>query len=349
MKASVLRQFSQMPVLETVADPLCPKDGVIVEVKACGVCRSDHHSWVGADETVTLPHVMGHELAGIVVETGAEVSRISVGDRVTAPFILGCGQCPDCQAGHATICEAQDVIGFTRWGAFAEYISIPNADFNLVPLPESISFAAAAALGCRMTTAYRGLVDRGRLVAGETLIVHGCGGVGLSAIMIAKAIGAFIVAVDVNQQALQMARALGADMLINAQEHDDVGGVIREKTSGGGHVSIDALGITSTFHNSLQSLRKLGRHVQIGMPVGAHSTVALPLLDLIYSRQIQLAGSRGLSADGFAPLMQMIAAGQIDASKLISAEIALGDVGAALKQMDQFSGAGVSIITDFTR
>lgn len=349
MKASLLYQFSQPPVLQTVPYPKCTPDGVIVEVKACGVCRSDHHSWVGEDPSVSLPHVMGHELAGIIVETGAEVTTISVGDRVTAPFVLGCGQCPDCQAGHATICDRQDVIGFTLWGAFAEYIAIPNADFNLVHLPEAISFSSAAALGCRMTTAYRGLVDRGRLAAGETLVVHGCGGVGLSAIMIAKAMGAFVVAVDVNQQALHMAHSLGADMLIDAEACDDVGSAIRDKTSGGAHVSMDALGITSTFHNSLNSLRKLGRHVQIGMPVGAHRFVELPLLDLIYSRQLQLTGSRGLSADGFGPLIQMIEDGKINASSLISAEIALGDVGDALKRMDEFTGAGVSVITDFTQ
>ena len=235
------------------------------------------------------------------------------------------------------------------WGAFAEYISIPNADFNLVRLPDSMSFSSAAALGCRMTTAFRGLVDRGRLEKHETVVIHGCGGVGLSAIMISKAIGAEVIAVDVNEQALAMASSMGADRIINAEKQDNVGELVRDITSGGAHVSMDALGITATFNNSLRSLRKLGRHIQIGMPVGEHENVNLPLLELIYSRQLQICGSRGLSPNGFAPLIELIEAGKIDASSLVSKEISLGDVPAALKTMDGFSGSGVKVITNFSQ
>lgn len=349
VKASVVHQFSHPPVIETVDDPKCPSNGVVVEIKACGVCRSDYHGWVGRDPDIELPHVMGHELAGIVVEAGADVRHFSIGDNVTAPFVLGCGKCPDCTSDNATICDMQDVIGFTMWGAFAEYISIPNADFNLVRLPDSMSFSSAAALGCRMTTAFRGLVDRGRLEKHETVVIHGCGGVGLSAIMISKAIGAEVIAVDVNEQALAMASSMGADRIINAEKQDNVGELVRDITSGGAHVSMDALGITATFNNSLRSLRKLGRHIQIGMPVGEHENVNLPLLELIYSRQLQICGSRGLSPNGFAPLIELIEAGKIDTSSLVSKEISLGDVPAALKTMDGFSGSGVKVITNFSQ
>ena len=349
MKASVLREFSAPPQIETIDDPNCPADGVVIEIRACGVCRTDHHGWVGHHPAVKLPHVMGHELAGVIVETGADVSTFKTGDRVTAPFILGCGTCPDCTGGNATICETQSVIGFTRSGAFAEYIAIPQADFNLVQLPDAISFTAAAALGCRMTTAFRGLIDRGRLTKGETAVIHGCGGVGISAIMIAKAIGARAIAVDVNDKALELARQVGADDIINAGETEDVGGLVHELTSGGAHVSMDALGITATFQNSIRSLKKLGRHVQIGMPVDDHKIVDLPLYDLVYTRQLQLSGSRGLAADGFPPLIDLIVSGKIDASALVSAEINLSDVPEALANMNDFTSAGVSIITDFTR
>ena len=347
MKAALLHAFKKPPLITTVDDPICPPHGVIIEMQACGVCRSDHHAWSGQDPDVQLPHIMGHELAGIIVEIGAEVRHFQIGDRVTAPFILGCGTCPDCQSGKATICEDQKVIGFNIWGAFAEYIAISHADFNLVELPENIDFSAAAALGCRMTTAYRGLLDRANLSAGEIVAIHGCGGVGLSAIIVAKAIGAQIIAVDVNEKALALARDLGANICINAAQNDDVGALIREATKGGAHVSMDALGITTTFHNSLNSLRKLGRHVQIGMPLGAHQNVNLPLLELIYSRQLQISGSRGLSASSFTPLISLIKAGKIDASALITRKIALSDITSALTDMDGYSGAGVSIITDF--
>ena len=346
MKAALLTAFDTAPEITDVPDPECPRDGVIVAVRACGVCRSDHHAWKGADPDVELPHVMGHEFSGDVIAVGPECHGFSEGDRVTAPFILGCGTCPDCRGGEPTICNHQHVIGFSGWGAFAEQIAIPRADFNLVTLPEGVGYAAAAGMGCRVTTAFRGVVDRARIQPGEWLSIHGCGGVGLSAIMIGAALGARVLAVDVNPSALEAAREMGANVSLNATEHDDVGEAIRQATGGGAHVSIDALGVTTTFHNSLESLRKMGRHVQIGMPLGQHANPPIPLLDMIYSRQITLHGTRGIGAHRFASLFEMIAAGRIDPSRLITKEIALSGVAKALEEMNEFTGHGVTVITD---
>lgn len=348
MKAALLTAFDTAPEVVQVADPDCPRDGVVVAVRACGVCRSDHHAWKGADPDVALPHVMGHEFSGDVIAVGPECHGFATGDRVTAPFILGCGACPDCRGGEPTICNHQHVIGFTGWGAFAEQIAIPRADFNLVALPEGVGYAAAAGMGCRVTTAFRGVVDRAKIQPGEWLGVHGCGGVGLSAIMIGAALGARIVAVDVNPSALEAARVAGANVTLNANDHDDVGEALREATGGGAHVSVDALGVTATFHNSLRSLRKMGRHVQIGMPLGPHATPPLPLLELVYARQITLHGTRGIGAHRFASLFEMIAAGRIDPASLITKEIALSGVAQALKDMDEFTGHGVTVITDMS-
>ena len=344
MKAALMKKFRGPVPVTDVPDPDCPRDGVIVAVRACGVCRSDHHAWNGADPDVELPHVMGHEFAGDVVAIGPECHGFSVGDRVTAPFILGCGTCPDCRAGEATICNHQHVIGFSGWGAFAERIAIPRADFNLVRLPDAISYVAAAGMGCRVTTAFRGIVDRGDLQAGEWLAVHGCGGVGLSAIMIGAVLGAQIVAIDVNDSALELARELGANAVLNATGVNNVGAAVREITGGGAHVSIEALGITETFDNSLRSLRKLGRHVQIGMPLGRHEVPSLPLLELVYSRQITLHGSRGISANRFGALFGMAAGGRLDPGRLVTRTIALSELGSALEAMDTYKGAGVTVI-----
>ena len=261
-----------------------------------------------------------------------------------APFILGCGHCHDCRAGRPTICDGQQVIGFSYWGAFAEYVAIPHADFNLVPLPEAMSFETAAGMGCRVTTAWRALHDRAALEPGEWVAVHGCGGVGLSAIMIAAALGARVLGIDVSETALAMARRLGANAVVNAAQVNDVGGAVREVTGGGAHVSLDALGVQVTFANSLRSLRKLGRHVQIGMPVGPHAEVLLPLLELVYARQLTLHGMRGLGAAGFTPLMDMIAAGRLDLGALVTQHIALTQVETALRAMDGAQPAGVTII-----
>ena len=344
MKAALLERYDSAPALCDVDDPLCPPDGAIVAVKACGVCRSDHHAWKGMDADVVLPHVMGHEMAGEIVEVGAECRGFKIGDRVTAPFILGCGHCPDCRAGHPTICDHQQVIGFSFWGAFAELVAIPHADFNLVALPDALDYVDAAGMGCRVTTAWRGLVDRAQLAPGEWVAVHGSGGVGLSAVLIASALGARVLAVDVSEAALDMARAMGANAVLNVSGIANVGEAVRQITGGGAHVSIDGLGIAATFDNSLRSLRKLGRHVQIGMPVGAHEAVSLPLLELVYARQLTLLGMRGLGAAQFGPLMDMIAAGRLDVSPLVTRRIALSQVGAALSAMDGGQPAGVTVI-----
>ncbi len=348
MKAALLRDFGGEVGIETVPDPTCPRDGAVIKLEACGVCRSDHHAWVGADPDVALPHIMGHEFAGVVAEIGPDCTTFKQGDRVTAPFILGCGTCADCSAGQPTVCESQDVIGFTFWGAFAEYLAVPHADYNLVRIPEAVGFAEAAGMGCRVTTAWRALSDRGALRPGEWLAVHGSGGVGLSSVLLAKSMGAQVVAVDISDDALGKATALGADAVVNARS-GQAPEEIREITKGGAHVSVDALGIYDTFDASLKSLRKLGRHVQVGMPVGDHATVPLPLLDLVYARQLTLHGMRGLGAQGFPALFAKIEAGELDIAQLVTARLPLSGVTAALRAMDGAQQAGVAVITEFDR
>lgn len=346
MRAAVFREHGGPIAVEVVPDPECPTDGVVVEVRACGVCRSDHHAWMGADPDVTPPHVPGHEMAGVIVEASS-TSGWTVGERVTAPFILGCGQCVDCRGGEPTLCAHQHVMGFSGPGAFAEYVAVPHASFNLVRLPDAIGFSAAAAMGCRVTTAYRALVERGRLAPGEWLCVHGCGGVGLSAVMIARAIGARVVAVDVNAAALALAERFGAAATLDAAAlADGLTGAVHDATDGGAHVSVDALGHGSTFANSLRSLRRGGRHVQIGMPVGPHARPILPLLDIVYARQITIHGTRGMGAAGFGALFDMVLDGRIDLDALVRERIALDGVGDALASLDG-PGAGVTVVDSF--
>lgn len=347
MRAAIFDRFEAPLELREVPEPACPADGAIVQVEACGVCRSDLHAWKGVDPDVVAPHVPGHEFAGVIVETGPECRRFARGERVTAPFILACGRCPDCLGGDPTVCEHQHVLGFSSWGAFAERAAVPHADFNLVPLPDGMAFATAAGMGCRVTTAFRALIERADLRPGEWLAVHGCGGVGLSAVMIGAALGAAVLAVDVNDAALDLAGELGATRTLNATGIDDVGAAVRDLTGGGAQVSLDALGITATFHNSLAGLRKLGRHVQIGMPVGAHAAPTIPLLDTIYARQVTLMGTRGIAASRFPAIFEMIAAGRLDPARLITKTIPLEEAGAALSAMDAYAGVGVTVIDRF--
>lgn len=341
MKAAIIHRYGAPLSVETVPDPDCPQGGVVLRVLACGVCRSDWHAWKGADPDVSLPHIPGHEFCGEVEEVGAGVTAWRRGDRVIAPFVLGCGVCPSCASGEATTCPTQDVPGFTVAGAFAERIAVPRADFNLARLPDGMQPYAAASLGCRVTTAFRALADRGRLRPGEWLAVHGCGGVGLSAVMLGRAMGARVVAVDIVPEKLALAQRLGAEIAVDASTGRG-GEIVCEMTKGGAHVSVEALGLPVTFEASLRSLRPLGRHVQIGMPTGDEARPAIPL-DVVYSRQLSLHGTRGMPAHRFPDLFALLTAGNIDPGTLVSKRITLGEVSDALAALDGFAGEGVAV------
>jgi len=344
MKAILYEEFSQPPKLVTLPDPAPEPDGVVVRVGATGVCRSDWHGWVGHDPDIELPHVPGHELAGTIEAVGKAVTRFKVGDRVTVPFVGGCGNCPECHAGHQQVCDQQFQPGFTHWGSFAEFVSIHRADLNLVVLPESLDFVTAASLGCRVVTSFRAVVDQGRVTGGEWVAVHGCGGVGLSAIMIATAVGARVVAVDIADDKLMLARQLGAVATINARQVEDVAGAVRELTGGGAHVSLDALGAVATCVNSINSLRKRGRHIQVGLMPGAPAPVPM---GRVISHELEIYGSHGMQAHRYGALMAMIAAGTLKPELLVGRRISLEQSIDALMAMDRFEGAGVTVVTEF--
>lgn len=346
MKAVVYESFSALPKLMNVPDPTPEEHGVVIKVMATGVCRSDWHGWVGHDPDIVLPHVPGHELAGVVQAVGKRVTRWKVGDRVTVPFVAGCGSCPECHSGNHQVCDRQFQPGFTHWGSFAEYVAIHQADINLVALPDSMDFATAASLGCRFVTSFRAVVDQGKTMAGQWVAVHGCGGVGLSAIMIANSIGANVVAIDISEDKLKLARAVGAVATINASQTADVVAAVREITRGGAHVSLDALGHPTTCFNSISNLRKRGKHVQVGLMLGEHSKPAVPMSQVI-AHELEILGSHGMQAFRYEPMMAMMASGKLQPEKLIGRTISLEQSIDALVNMDKFEVAGVTVVTEF--
>ncbi|MGH9946458.1 MAG: alcohol dehydrogenase catalytic domain-containing protein, partial [Pyrinomonadaceae bacterium] len=211
MKAAVYEEFQGTLSIRYVPDPTPSPMDVVLAVKACGICRSDWHGWMGNDPDIKLPHVPGHELAGEVVSIGSDVRNWKIGDRVTLPFVCGCGECEQCVSGNQQICDRQFQPGFTAWGGFAKYVAIEYADTNLVRLPDEIDFVTAASLGCRFATSFRAVVDQGKVAEGQWVALWGCGGVGLSAIMIAAALGARVVAVDIEDNKLEFAKTIGAE------------------------------------------------------------------------------------------------------------------------------------------
>lgn len=346
MKAVLYDAFARPPVLVTVPDPAPEPHGVVLRVQATGVCRSDWHGWMGHDPDIRLPHVPGHELAGTIVALGKDVTKWAVGDRVTVPFICGCGTCPECHGGDQQVCRNQVQPGFTHWGSFAEFVSIHHADLNLVGLPESIGFATAASLGCRFATSFRAVVDQGKTSAGQWVAVHGCGGVGLSAVMIANAVGANIVAVDIADDKLALARGLGAVATINVNAVADVAEAVIETTGGGAHVSLDALGHPATCFNSIANLRKRGKHVQVGLMLADHSTPPVPMSKVI-ADELEILGSHGIQAHRYDALLTMVRSGKLRPERLVGEEITLAESIDALIDMDSFRSVGATVVTGF--
>ena len=347
MRAAIYDQFQKPISVQNVPDPEPSEDGVVLQVMATGLCRSDWHGWMGHDSDIHLPHVPGHELAGIISATGKKVTRWKVGDRVTLPFVCGCGVCPQCISGNQQVCDHQFQPGFTHWGSFAEYTAIHYADTNLVRLPESIDFTTAASLGCRFVTSFRAVVDQGKVKAGEWMAVHGCGGVGLSAIMIAAAAGANVIAVDIGENKLQLARELGAGWTVNARVNSDVPAAIKEISQGGAHVSIDALGSLTTCFNSIACLRKRGRHVQVGLMTADEHHPPIPM-DKVVAHELEIYGSHGIQAYRYPALIEMIESGKLHPEKMVNRTVSLDEAAVELTLMDKFAGTGVTVITRFS-
>ncbi|MFJ4831666.1 zinc-dependent alcohol dehydrogenase family protein [Streptomyces sp. NPDC088747] len=340
MRAVVFERYGEPAEVREVADPAPAEHGVVVRVEATGLCRSDWHGWMGHDSGITLPHVPGHELAGVVEAVGARVTGRRPGDRVTVPFVCACGSCPSCAAGDQQVCERQTQPGFTHWGSFARYVALDHADVNLVAVPEGMPAATAASLGCRFATAYRAVVARGRAAAGEWLAVHGCGGVGLSAVMIAAAAGARVVAVDVSPRALELARRFGAAEAVDASKVADTAEAVRELTGGGAHVSLDALGSAATCAASVNGLRRRGRHVQVGLLPAAPE---IPMARVI-ALELDVLGSHGMAAHAYPDMLELVRAGILRPDLLVTATIPLDAAPAALAAMGTTPGAGVTVI-----
>jgi len=346
MRAAVYETYQGPIAIQNVAEPIPKNYGVVVKVGATGLCRSDWHGWMGHDPDIVLPHVPGHELSGTIEAIGKNVRNFNLGDRVTVPFVCGCGSCYQCQSGNHQVCDHQSQPGFTHWGSFAEFVALDYADTNLVKIPEEISDITAATLGCRFITSFRAIVHQGQVRGGQYVVIHGCGGIGLSAIMIAAALGAQIIAVDIHEESLEFARELGAFACINASKNPDVVEEVRALSHGGAHVSLDALGSAVTCFNSVANLRKRGKHIQVGLMTGNHQHAKVPM-DKVLANELEIIGSHGMQAHKYPDMLNMIKSGLLQPEKLIEKTISLEEACSALPNMDLFENKGVLVIDSF--
>lgn len=342
MRAAVYDEFGGPLEVRDVAEPVPAPDGAIVRVEATGLCRSDWHGWRGHDADVRVPHVPGHEFAGVVESVGERVRGWAAGARVTAPFVCACGRCPECLRGDQQVCAAQTQPGFTHWGSFAELVRVEHADVNLVALPDDLPAVTAASLGCRFATAWRAVTSQGRVAPGEWVAVHGCGGVGLSAVLVAVAAGARVVAVDVSEAALTLAAELGAEAVVDATSTDPVA-AIREITGGGAQLSLDALGSAPTLAASVGCLATRGRHVQVGLLPRGTVRAEVPM-DLVIARELELRGSHGMPAHAYPEMLALVTAGRLRPDTLVRRRISLADACAALPAMDTAPSHGITVV-----
>jgi alcohol dehydrogenase len=342
VRADVFEEFGGAVEVREVPDPAAPRDGVVVQVLATGLCRSDWHAWAGHDRDVRLPHVPGHELCGLVVETGPDVVGWRAGDRVTVPFVCGCGRCEWCAAGQSQVCPDQTQPGFSHWGSWAEYVVLHAADTNLVAVPDAVSDGAAASLGCRFATSYRALTGRAVVREDEWVTVVGAGGVGLSAVMIAVALGARVVAVDTNPAALELAAGLGAEHTLVAQEYD-VPAAVHELTGGGSHVAVDAVGSPSTCAASILSLRRRGRHVQVGLLPSVDGPTPVPM-ERVISWELDLLGSHGMSSSDYPELLVLVESGALAPQALVDRTVDLAEAARLLPGLGTASPVGITML-----
>jgi alcohol dehydrogenase len=361
MRAVQFQTYAGPLDLVDLAEPSAPADGAVIRVEATGICRSDWHGWHGRDPDITLPHVPGHEFAGVVHAVGRSVRLWRGGERVTAPFVCGCGTCGSCARGDQQVCERQTQPGFTHDGSFAEYVVVRNADVNLVRLPDPVDAISAAALGCRFATAFRAVVQQGRAAPGQWVAVYGCGGVGLSAVMIAIASGARAVAVDISPDALALAVELGAEVTINSSavegsadvtESGDiaagaagVGAMVREATGGGVSLSIDALGSLSTCAAAVHSLARRGRHVQVGLLPPVLGIPPIPM-ERVIGAELEIVGSHGMAAHAYPQLLAAVEAGALRPDRLVTRRVGLDGIAPVLVEMDAVpSRPGITVAT----
>ena len=346
MRAAVFETFQGKINIQNIKDPIPKRDGVVVKVNATGLCRSDWHGWMGHDTAIKLPHVPGHELAGTIEAIGKDVNNFNIGDRITVPFVSGCGLCGECKSGNHQVCDYHSQPGFTHHGSFAEYVALDYADTNLVLLPEEIDDVTAATLGCRFITSFRAIVEQGKVGQGQHVVIHGCGGIGLSAIMIANAIGAQVTAIDINEETLSFAKQLGTTSIINATNNSSIVEDIKDITHGGAHVSIDALGSAETCFNSISGLRKRGKHIQVGLMTGDHKHPKVPMY-MVLANELEIIGSHGMQAYKYPEMLKMISDGKLHPEKLIARTISLEEATIALSNLNEFKNKGVLVINSF--
>src|SRR6202045_1642796 len=265
MKAAVLREFKKPLAIEEVSLDQPGADEILIRIDACGVCHSDVHvadgDWPQFAKIVKAPLIPGHEIAGVVVEKGAEVEDLKIGDRVGVPWIYWtCGECELCREGNENLCRRQKITGVTVDGGYAEFVKAPAS--HALRIPDNLSSVQAAPLFCAGVTVYRALKHSG-ILPGQLLAVFGIGGLGHLAVQFGQALGAEVIAIDISEEKLALARSLGASATINVSTNN----VIKElRNRGGAHVALVTSAARASYETAFHCVRPTGTLMVVGLP-----------------------------------------------------------------------------------
>lgn len=330
MKAAVFHGREIGLRIEDIAVPRIGPGEVLVKVAACGVCHTDlHYIEHGVPTFKKPPLVLGHEASGTIAEIGPGVTHVKTGQRVLIPAVLTCGKCGFCRAGRENICADMRMLGNHLEGAYAEYVAVPGKD--VLDLPAAIPLEEAAVIADAMSTPYHAVKNRAQVRPGDTVVVFGCGGVGINAVQLAAAAGGFVIAVDVSERKLEWARRFGAAAVINPQQVERVSKEVRRLTGGGADIAMEVIGNPKTIEEAFECVHIGGRLVVVGYTAEAVSIVA----GKIMFKEIEILGSLGCRPCDYVPLIRMVERGRLKLKELVTHRFALEEIGQAFAVMKE--------------
>jgi len=334
MKAVVFHGSDKGLKIEDIPVPTISDDQILVKVAACGVCHTDlHYIEHGVPTFKKPPIVLGHEASGTVDKVGANVTNVKAGQRVLIPAVLTCGRCTACRQGRENICSSMMMVGNHFDGAYAEYVAVPAKD--VLDLPEAIPLEEASIIADAISTPYHAVKNRARVRPGDTVVIFGCGGVGINAVQMAAAAGGRVIAVDVNPRKLEWATEFGAAQTINAQEVERVSKAVKKLTGGGADIAMEVIGNPRTIEEAFECVRVGGRLCVVGYTNEAISIVA----GKIMFKELEVVGSLGCRPVDYVPLIRMVADGKIDVKRQVTHRFPLDKLGEAFEAMKE----GVSL------
>jgi 2-desacetyl-2-hydroxyethyl bacteriochlorophyllide A dehydrogenase len=342
MKAARLHKIGEDLKLDQVEVPSVAGNEVLVRVHASGICHSDINYRDGVGKVGRLPITLGHEISGVVAGRGSKVERVATGERVCVHYVIGCGTCKFCLAGLETYCRKYKMVGKDLDGGFAEYVKVPAS--NVLALPGAVPFEQGAILGCAVSTAYHAL-RRGRVRSGENVVVYGVGGLGIQAVQLAASIfkAGSVIAIDVLDHKLSLAKTLGAKEVINASK-DDPAERIREMTDGqGADVVLDFVGRKNTLENAITCAGMGGRIVVVGI---SSEELQMSPYSTIIGKEMELVGSNDHLKSELAELIQLVGSGRIDLSSSITHRVKLEEVNKGLQILEKGIGNPVRVVVE---